>query len=444
VLGRFFAWLRRLFGLAETREVLRLEARDDGDDDAPKPRTGKVDGGKLRTDVVKEKVTRKGPLRPKHRRLVLRDERLMPKPPRAQYWEKPKKVMQVDEAGRLFASTLRTTNRDARTLLPDEAQLKRYGLPLWRTEEELAEGLGLSVNQLRHFSIHRAKERTPHYVTYEIAKRSGGKRLIHAPKKRLKAILQKVLHELVEKLPVSEHAHGFVKGRSVKTGAAPHVGKKVVLRLDLQDFFPTVTHVRVRGLLIALGYGFVVAATLAVLVTESARQAVEVEDDEHPEDETVVFHVPVGPRTCVQGAPTSPGICNAILLRMDRRLAAIAHKKGFVYTRYADDLSFSGDSMKDAHWLRRAAARIIEEEGFRVNEAKTRVMGRGGRQIVTGVVVNEALGVPRRDRRKLRAMLHQAATKGADEAREAELTGRLAWVQMVNPGQAAALRKMRG
>lgn len=412
MLKRLWAWLRRLFGLPERRDVLRLGAGDRA------------------ADVTHETVRRKGPLKPDHRRQIVRDERLMPKAPRGAGFGEPPRVMSKGEADRLFAGTLRTRNRELRTLAPDEAQLARHRLPPWRDEADLARALGLSAGQLRHFAMHRERERAPHYVTYAIPKRAGGLRLIHAPKRKLKAVLRTLERELVSKLPVSEHAHGFVKGRSVRTGAEPHVGQPVLLRLDLQDFFPTVTAARVRGLLVALGYGYPVAAAIAVLCTEAVRQPVEIDG--------VTYHVPVGPRTCVQGAPTSPGLCNAILLRMDRRLAGLARKHGFRYTRYADDLTFSGPSEDAAHRLRRAAGRVIAEEGFAVNAGKTRIMTRGGRQRVTGVTVNQVLGLSRRERRRIRAMLHQ---HGGDPARRRELEGHLAWVNGLNPGQAAALRK---
>jgi hypothetical protein len=274
-----------------------------------------------------------------------------------------------------------------------------------------------------------------HYITFALPKRSGGQRLIQAPKSGLKAVQRKLLSLLVEKLPVSPHAHGFVKGRSVRTGAEGHVGKAVVLRLDLKDFFPTVSYARVRGLLIALGYGYPVAATLAVLMTESERQPVELDGK--------VYFVPVGPRVCVQGAPTSPALCNAIVLKMDRRLAGLARKHGFTYSRYADDLSFSGPEVEAAEKLRGLAARIIQEEGFQVNAAKTRLQRRGGRQTVTGVTVNQVLGLSRKERRKLRAMIHQEGTQPASAETSARIDGKLAYLSMLNPKQAEALRARR-
>jgi hypothetical protein len=391
--------------------------------------------------LARETVIVGGPLKPDHRRLATRDARLLPKPPdqkRSAWTGRRRKVMTVGEAKRLFGATLRTRNRGLRDLAPDEDQLARYGLPVWRTEEDLAAALGLTVGGLRAFSIHRQRERTEHYLRFAVPKRSGGERIILAPKKRLKAVQRRLLNLLVSRLPVSEHAHGFRPGRSVRTAAAPHVGRRVVLRLDLQDFFPSVTFARVRGLLVALGYGYPVATTLAVLMTEAERQPVEIDG--------VLYHVPVTPRSCPQGAPTSPGLCNAVLLRLDRRLAGLASCHGFAYTRYADDLTFSGDGDRKAVGaLLAAAGRIVAAEGFRMNREKTRVMSLGRRQEVCGVTVNRDLGLSRRERRRLRAELHHLAQERAagrpDPAGEERARGRLAYLSMLNPEQARTIER---
>jgi retron-type reverse transcriptase len=203
----------------------------------------------------------------------------------------------------------------------------------------------------------------------------------------------------------------------------------VVLHLDLKDFFPSIHFGRVRGMLIAFGYAYPVASALAALMTEAPRQPVLVDG--------VRFFPPIGPRACPQGAPTSPGLSNAIVVRMDRRLAGLARRFGFAYTRYADDLAFSGDDVAAAHALRCLAARIVHSEGFALNRAKTRVMRAGTRQAVTGVVVNQVLGLSRDERRRLRAALHRQRQAGAGQ--DARLAGKLGYLHMLNPAQAARL-----
>lgn len=369
-----------------------------------------------------------------HLRKTHRDKKLLPKRftrrPGAR-GKKPPRHFSESDARRLFSGTLRTRDRNVRDLLADEEQLERYGLPIWRDENELAEALGISVGKLRWISIHREKERTPHYVTFAVKKRSGGERIIMAPKRKLKTIQRSLLEAMVSKLPCSEYAHGFRKDHSVKTGAEAHVGKAVVIHMDIKDFFPTVHFGRVRGLLIAYGYSYPVASVLAAIMTEAERQPVQVDDE--------LFHVPVSSRYCVQGAPTSPALCNAILLRLDRRMAGLARSLGMQYSRYADDLSFSGDSTEVCARLILRAKSIIESEGFKVNESKTRVMRRGQRQRITGVTVNETLGLSRKERRKIRAAIHQYQQNPTPEVK-AQIEGKLAYLQMLNPGQAEVLR----
>jgi len=416
-------WIKSLFGIAPKRDISRL---------AP--------GADAASEVEEGIDTSGGPLKEHHRRRALRDKRLLPKtksPARQLGLTKKKKVMSPEEAARLFGGTMRTRNRNLRDLLTDEEQLKRYNLPVWNTEEDVAKALGISLKELWFFAVHREKERQPHYVTFAIPKRSGGKRLIMAPKRRLKLIQRKLLELLVVNLPVSENAHAFRRGRSIRSGAEPHVGKQFVLKLDLKDFFPSVTFARVRGLLIAYGYSFPVATTLAVLMTEAERQPVAVDDQ--------VFFVPVGTRHCVQGAPTSPGLCNALVLRLDHRLAGLAKHRNVTYTRYADDLTFSGEiTREDVHKLRVVVARIISDEGFVVNDEKTKLMGKGSRQSVTGVVVNSVLGLSRQERRKMRAMVHRLKRLPETEPNHAQqssrLCGKLAFLSMLNTQQANRIR----
>ena len=377
-----------------------------------------------------------GPLKPDHRRVVVRDKRLLPKPRSKKVtpsvWPRSKrpKVMPSNEARRLFSETMRTRDREVRLLATDEEQLRRYDLPVWKHEADIATALGLTESQLRHFSIHRQRETTPHYVTFAVPKRSGGHRLIQAPKRRLKKIQRDLKGLLVDRLPVSPYAHGFRKGRSVATNARQHAGKAVVIKLDIKDCFPSIHYGRIRGLFVSFGYSYPVATTLAVVMTESVRQPVVAEGK--------TYHVPVGPRVCVQGAPTSPGLCNAIMMRMDRRLAGLAQKFGFNYSRYADDLAFSGDDLDRPERIIRFATQIIQDEGFEVNSRKTRVLRCGSRQQVTGVVVNHEPSLSRVERRRLRAAIHQLNAADIDKVRA--IAGRLAYLQMINPRHAEPLR----
>lgn len=371
------------------------------------------------------------PAVPGSRRRVLQDERYLPKPVRKNYWERPDPVLDDGTAARMFAPGMRTRNRVIRTLASDVDLLAERGLPTWQDELALVADLGITAQRLWWLASHRYDDRITHYTRFRVPKRRGGYRTIMAPKVALKAVQRLVLKRLASRLPVSDYAHGFVPGRSVRTNAEPHVGRRVVLRFDLEDFFGTVTFGRVRGYLIAMGYSFAVATALALLMTEAERQPVEVDGE--------LRYVPIGHRYCVQGAPTSPAVCNAIASKLDHRLAGLGAAHGFVYTRYADDLTFSGDDESKIGLLLRMVKQIVVDEGFRLNAEKTRVMRSGSRQSVTGVIVNETLGLSRTRRREMRARIHRMSPASPPEELR-KLRGELAYLQMLNPAQAEALR----
>jgi hypothetical protein len=273
-----------------------------------------------------------------------------------------------------------------------------------------------------------------------------------ATAKRLRLQIERLMEGQKDDGRLRDHLEGLahdvaLPGLTWFWGPALYERNRVVFRSFLLNYFsdwqtdgkswsrvPWADHAgRVRGLLISLGYGYPVATTLAVLMTESLRQPVDLGGK--------MVHVPVGPRVCVQGAPTSPGSCNAILLRLDHRLAGLARKHGFGYTRYADDLTLSGDNRAKVKLLMTVASRIVREEGFAINREKTRVLGKGRRQLVTGVVVNQAAGLSRRHRRHLRAAIHQLGrgTQPSDPKHLQRLAGKLAYLHMLNPSQAAPL-----
>jgi len=312
--------------------------------------------------------------------------------------------------------------------------LQKLALPLLATPADLARALVITIPELRWLSFHSEAMERMHYVNFEIAKRSGGTRVLSAPHAKLSAAQQWILREILEKLPTEPEAHGFVRERSTVTNARPHVGRDRVVNLDLSDFFPTITFRRVRGLFRRIGYSPAVATLLALLCTEAPRRAVVYDGS--------TYWVAIGTRALPQGACTSPAISNQIARHLDRRLAGMAAKHRWTYTRYADDLTFSCDASNDDSVGRLMASvrHIVEEEGFAVNPRKGRVQRRGGRQTVTGIVVNEKLSIAREEVRRLRAILHGASKTGlAAQNRENVpnyeqwLRGKIAYVHMVDP-----------
>ncbi|RAL22426.1 RNA-directed DNA polymerase [Lujinxingia litoralis] len=336
---------------------------------------------------------------------------------------------------RRFTASLRTHTPAQSLRRTRSARLKRHGLPLWRNDQALAADLDLSTPELYHFACHRLADPHRHYISFNIPRRSGASRAILAPLPRLKALQRRLLALALHRLPVHDAAHAFVPGRSIATNARPHLGKAFVLSLDLKDFFGSLHLGRVRGYLLAMGYGWEVASTLALLCTEAPRQPVQVQGE--------VRWAPVGSRTLPQGAPTSPALANAIAYRLDRRLNGLARSLNLTYTRYADDLSFSGDDPQVLGSLLRLTHQIVVEEGFELASHKTRVQRQGQRQQVAGVIVNQVLGRSRQERRRLRAAIHRyARAQARGESHPAwrlELEGRLAFLHMLNPAQARAL-----
>lgn len=327
-------------------------------------------------------------------------------------------------------------------LQPSESNadaLAARDLPWLGTAADLATHLGIDIGRLRWLTFHRRGATLVHYRRYDIPKKGGGVRCISAPKPHLAAAQRWVLDNILAKLEVTAEAHGFVPGRSILTNAAPHAGRAVVANLDLRDFFPTVTFRRVKGLFAKIGYGEQVATVLALLCTEPPRVPVELDGK--------AYWVALSDRVLPQGACTSPAITNAICRRLDRRLAGLAKRHGFAFTRYADDLTFSGDDPRKVGRLLRSVRSVLEMEGFVEHPKKTKVMRRARRQEVTGLTVNTKPAVSRDEVRRLRAILHNAAKHGlASQNREnrpdfaAYLRGKVAFVAMVDPERGAELR----
>ena len=323
----------------------------------------------------------------------------------------------------------------------DAARLSIAGLPLLAAPSELAAALGLTVSKLRWLCYHTEVATRIHYVQFEIPKKSGGTRTLSAPHRTLAGAQAWILTHILAKLPAEQPAHGFVTGRSIVTNAAVHAGKPVVINVDLEGFFPSIGFPRVRHLFRRLGYSGAVATLLALLCTECPRKKVIY-------DGTVYF-VATGPRGLPQGACTSPALSNQIARRLDRRLRGLAAKLGLDYTRYADDLTFSGGSEinQKAGYLLARIRHIAQDEGFTVNAKKTRIQRGNSRQTVTGLVVNVKPAVQRDLVRRLRAILHRAKREGlAAQNREnhpnfrAWLEGMVAYVAMTRPTAAAKLR----
>ena len=247
------------------------------------------------------------------------------------------------------------------------------------------------------------------------------KRWIEAPDPELKSMQKRILLLLYSMAP-SPHAHGFITGRGIVSNARTHTGKRYIVKLDLKDFFPSITRSMIQKQLNDSG-----------LITPENRSRLE-----------TLLNLCLLENRLPQGAPTSPAISNLVCRRLDFLLAKVARRHQMKYTRYADDLTFSSDSPICYHMIP-VIRRIVEQYGFRINERKVNVLKRHQRQTVTGLVVNQAkqTSVPRRKRLKLRAFVHQIITGKIplNEFNYAKLKGHVSLIRMANPKQGEYFRR---
>jgi RNA-directed DNA polymerase len=325
-------------------------------------------------------------------------------------------------------------------------------LPVLESPAELAHFLECPLEQLDWF-VGRPPFRPQgslgsllHYRFAFHPKASGGQRLIEMPKSRLKTMQTRILREILDRVPPHIAAHGFVRGRSPVTAAAIHAGEAIVIAADIADFFPGVQPGRVSGLFRALGYPPAVARCLTGLVTTATPAEVlrDLPREERPSFQVrQMFTKPHLP----QGAPTSPALANLVAYRLDVRLAALARRYGLAYTRYADDLAFSGDDLSLASREKFLALlrEIARAEAFVINAKKTRTMPSGGAQKLLGLTINSH--VPRTEFDRLKATLTNCVRHGPDSQNRdghadfrAHLDGRVGWVEHVNRARGGKLR----
>ncbi|MEQ1718861.1 MAG: reverse transcriptase family protein [Hyphomicrobium sp.] len=334
---------------------------------------------------------------------------------------------------------------------PDFAHLR---IPAIATLGDLAAWLGITPAHLDWYADERRQNASAssgnlHHYSYRfVPKASGALRLIEEPKPRLKAMQRRILDEILNPAPVHEKVHGFVRKRSIGTAAQIHAGEHVVMTVDLKDFFLTISMDVVHHVFRRLGYPWSVARALTGLC--SGRVTLSVFDqlpaERRPEFRTrrqfAAAHLP-------QGSPTSPALANLAAHRLDARLQGLAENYGANYSRYADDLTFSGDQAFDrgrAGFLD-GIATIVEDEGFSLNAAKTRIARASERQQVLGLVVNNGINIARPTFDALKATLHNCKTRGwrtqnltAVTDFRAHLDGRISWVESVNPARGRKLR----
>lgn len=289
--------------------------------------------------------------------------------------------------------------------------------------EDCAKANGISRTHL----LALARSASHRYKMYSIPKRAGGRREIHHPARQLKAVQRWLLHEVIAHWPVHPAAFAYRKGVGIARHGEVHRGAKYTLRLDFQDFFPSITVSDYRS-----------------FVASSSDLFSKWTPEDHVFFDSIVFRF--GRLTI--GAPTSPALSNALCMQMDMELFNLSGELGCRYSRYADDLFFScgvpGVLSLAEERIKRVIAGLAVPAGLRVNEEKTRHRSRKGKQVVTGVVLTSqgGLSVGRDLKRVLRAQVHQLPSLSNEE--RSKLAGMLAYVHSVEPDFVSRLRSRYG
>ncbi len=334
------------------------------------------------------------------------------------------------------------------------AGLVTFPLPRLSTWKDVGLWLSLDDREIAWFADcklrqSRVTEKRLHHYHYSwIRKRSGKLRLLEIPKSRLKEIQRTVLHDILNRIPAHPCTHGFHRGRSTKTFVAPHIGQDVILRFDLADFFHSVPLGRITALFRRLGYPPNVARLLQGFCTHSVSPPLAGnafnELPWYARKRLQCKHLP-------QGAPSSPQLANLCAWRLDCRLQGFADRFGFHYTRYADDMAFSGGGSlaRMSDFIERLVGGIAIEEGFLLNHRKTRLRTSSQRQYLAGIVANKKLNCRRSDWDQLKAILYNCVRYGPESQNrdqvadfKAHLRGRLAYISWINPSRGAKLKRL--
>lgn len=276
------------------------------------------------------------------------------------------------------------------------------GLPVIQTLDDFSAITHISKYTIYQLSYHSDK----YYRTYSIPKKSGGKRTICQPSRKLKGLQSWILVTILDKIQVSPSCKGFRKGSSTLENAIPHIGANTVLNIDLKDFFPTVTDRQVFNIFKTIGYNNLISTVFTKICTYEGKLP--------------------------QGSPCSPYLANLSAWTLDLRIQGYVGKRGISYTRYADDLSFSGLNPSKVVKIIPMIKTIVNDENFIVNHKKTRVTSSARAKTVTGLVINEdSVGIGKQKYKILRAKIHHL-TLPKEQKNEELLNHVRGWLSYLN------------
>lgn len=328
--------------------------------------------------------------------------------------------------------------------------IQRYQLSIAdNVISDLREALNLSPERLDWF-CDRLRSKVgdglhlQHYSYQLVEKRRGGLRLIEAPKSDLKEIQRWILDNVLSRAKIHSASYGFKVGQSCLQHAKRHVGKHYVFQFDLQNCFLNIRWHQIYGVFRSIGYKPSEATTLTALGSHLSKAVAAISSQLDQDQQSLLKkrHLP-------QGAPCSPIICNAVLYFLDHRLSGLAKSLSLEYSRYADDLVFSGNQYRDWQFLEPLIASICLEQGFPLNHRKTRLSLPHQKQKVTGIVVNQKVNIDRKDYDQLKAILYNCVRQGIDSQNRARhsnfklhLKGRIDYVSSLNKNRGSKLNKL--
>jgi len=260
---------------------------------------------------------------------------------------------------------------------PEIIKLNMFGLPAIQTVDDFS-----FLTHISKYTIYQLSYRSKkYYKTYKIKKKSGKERTIYEPSRKLKGLQVWILVNILNKVKVSSSCKGFEKKCSTLDNALPHKGSNIVLTIDLKDFFPSITSTQVYNIFKTLGYNKTIATILTNICTYDT-------------------FLP-------QGSPCSPKLGNLVTWKLDVRIQGYVGRRGINYTRYADDLTFSGLNPSKVVKIYPMVKHIIESENFALNNSKTRIAGSARAKIITGLVLSgDNIGIGKKKYKKIRSKIH--------------------------------------
>ena len=285
----------------------------------------------------------------------------------------------------------------------DHFRLALLGLPSINSLDEFSAATHLSKGLIYKLS----KYGDNYYHTYQVPKKNGADRNISQPSKELKALQSWINRKILQQLSVSQACKGFEKNTCIADNAFPHIGANSVMNIDIEDFFPSVTVNKVWAVFRAVGYSPRISAVLASICTFEG--------------------------ALPQGGPASPKLSNLVCLHLDARIIGFVGKKGIIYTRYADDMTFSSHSSATLLKILPFVKGIIKSEGYELNTAKTRIVGPGRQHRITGLIVTESdVGIGRKKLRCLRTKIHHLCKFSKQTTPKHNLSHIIGWLSFVN------------